>query len=63
MSYSKEKLNMQYTVCVNHFEDNLFMKPAMKNRLIHNAVPTILIYQIHTQTPTSKAPSSLSSKE
>ena len=41
MSYSIEKLNKQYTVCANHFEDNQFMNPAMKNRLIHNAVPTI----------------------
>ena len=41
MSYSTEKLNKQYTVCANHFEDNQFMNPAMKNRLIHNAVPTI----------------------
>ena len=62
MSYSTEKLNKQYTVCANHFEDNPFMNPAMKNRLIHNAVPTILIYKsstkTHTQTLTSKAPSS-----
>ena len=36
MSYSTEKLNKQYTVCANHFEDNPFMNPAMKNRLIHN---------------------------
>ena len=49
MSYSTEKLKKQYTVCVNHFEDNQFMNPAMKNSLIHNAVPTILIYQIHYQ--------------
>ena len=49
MSYSTEKLNKQYTVCGNHFEDNQFMNPAMKNGLIHNAVPTILIYQIHHQ--------------
>ena len=49
MSYSAEKLNKQYTVCANHFEDNHFMNPAMKNRLIYNAVPTILIYQIHHQ--------------
>ena len=49
MSYSKEKLNKKYTVCANHFEDDQFMKPAMKNRLIHNAVLTILIYQIHHQ--------------
>ena len=41
MSYSTEKLNKKYTVCANHFEDNQFMNPAMKNRLIHNAVPTI----------------------
>ena len=41
MSYSTEKLNKQYTVCGNHFEDNQFMNPAMKNGLIHNAVPTI----------------------
>ena len=41
MSYFTEKLNKQYTVCANHFEDNQFMNPAMKNRLILNAVPTI----------------------
>ena len=41
MSYSTQKMNKQYTVCANHFEDNQFMNPAMKNRLIHNAVPTI----------------------
>ena len=41
MSYSTEKLSKQYTVCANHFEDNQFMNPAMKNRLFHNAVPTI----------------------
>ena len=49
MSYSTQKLNKQYTICANHFEDHQFMNPAMKNRLIHNAVPTILIYQIHHQ--------------
>ena len=26
---------------IQHFEDNQFMNPAMKNRLIHNAVPTM----------------------
>ena len=41
MSYSTEKLNKQYTVYANHFEDNQFKNPAMKDRLIHNAVPTI----------------------
>ena len=40
MSYSTEKLNKQYTVCANHFEDNQFMNLAMKNRLIHNGAPT-----------------------
>ena len=65
MSYSTVKFNKQYTVCANHFEDNQFMNPAMKNRLIHNAVPTILIYQIHHQNShlnpnfqSTKAPSS-----
>ena len=41
MPYSTEKLNRQYTVCANHFEDNQLMNPAMKNRLIHNDLPTI----------------------
>ena len=41
MSYSTKKLNEQYTVCANHFEDNQFMNSAMKNRLIHNAHPII----------------------
>ena len=41
MSYSTEKLNKQYTVCANHLEDNQFMNTAMKNKLIHNAVPTV----------------------
>ena len=40
MSYSTEKLNKQYTVCANHFEDKKSMNPAMKRRLIHNAIPT-----------------------
>ena len=41
MSYSTKKLTEQYTICANHFEDNQFMNSAMKNRLIHNAVPII----------------------
>ena len=49
MSHSTEKLNQQYIVCANHFEDSQFMNPAMKNRLIHNAVPTIFDYQIYQQ--------------
>ena len=49
MSYSTEKPNEQYTVSAKHFEDKQFMNPLMKNRLIHNVVPTILISQIHHQ--------------
>ena len=41
MPYSTKKLNEQYTICANHFEDNQFMNSAMKNRLIHNALPII----------------------
>ena len=62
MSYSAEKLNKQYTVCANHFEDNQFMNPLVKNRLIHSAVPTILTYQIPHQNshpnPNFQTPSS-----
>ena len=42
MKYSTEQLYAQYTVCANHFEDSQFMNPAQKNRLIHNAVPTLI---------------------
>ena len=42
MEYSTEQLYAQYTVCANHFEDSQFMNPAQKNRLIHNAVPTLI---------------------
>ena len=42
MKYSTEQLYVQYTVCANHFEDSQFMNPAQKNRLIHNAVPTLI---------------------
>ena len=41
MKYSTEQLYAQCTVCANHFEDSQFMNPAQKNRLIHNAVPTL----------------------
>ena len=42
MKYSTEQLYAQYTVCANHFEDRQFMNPTQKNRLIHNAVPTLI---------------------
>ena len=42
MKYPTEQLYAQYTVCANHFEDSQFMNPAQKNRLIHNAVPTLI---------------------
>ena len=42
MKYSTEQLYAQYTVCANHFEDSQFMNPAQKNRLIYNAVPTLI---------------------
>ena len=42
MKYSTEQLYVQYTVCANHFEDSQFMNPAQKNRLVHNAVPTLI---------------------
>jgi hypothetical protein len=29
------------TLCSNHFQDNQFMNPAEKNKLIATAVPTI----------------------
>ena len=45
MKYSPEKLHAQYTVCANHFEDSQFMNPSKKNRLIHNAVPTLIVQQ------------------
>ena len=42
MAFSTEKLNTQYRVCANHFEDSQFMNPLQKNRLIHNAVPKFI---------------------
>ena len=40
-----EKLHKQYRVCQEHFEESQFMNPAVKNRLIHTAVPTIIAVQ------------------
>ena len=30
-----------YKVCSDHFEDNQFMNAQQKNKLVHNAVPTL----------------------
>ena len=45
MTYSAEKLYANYVVCVNHFEDNQFMIPLIKKRLIRTAVPTLMNIQ------------------
>ena len=42
MTYSAEKLYANYVVCANHFEDNQFMNPLIKKRLIRTAVPTLM---------------------
>ena len=42
MTYPTEKLNKQYSVCSNHFEDSQFMNISTKNKLIHTAVPTLM---------------------
>ena len=42
MTYPTEKLNKQYCVCSNHFEDSQFMNISTKNKLIHTAVPTLM---------------------
>ena len=39
--YTSEHLYKTYVLCSDHFEDNQFMNAAVKNRLIHNAVPTL----------------------
>ena len=36
-----EKLHKNHHLCSEHFEDSQFMNAANKNKLIHNAVPTI----------------------
>ena len=42
MTYSAEKLYANYVVCTHHFEDNQFMNPLIKKRLIRTAVPTLM---------------------
>ena len=42
MIYPTKKLNKQYRVCSNHFEDSQFMNISTKNKLIHTAVPTLM---------------------
>ena len=42
MTYPTEKLNKQYHVCSNHFEDSQFMNISTKNKLIHTAVPALM---------------------
>ena len=53
MKYSTEQLYVQYTVCANHFEDSQFMNPAQKNRLIHNAVPTLIAFIVYLSSSTA----------
>ena len=36
-----EKLHQNYRLCGQHFEDSMFMNPQIKNRLRHDAVPTL----------------------
>ena len=42
MTYSAEKLYANYVFWANHFEDNQFMNPLIKKRLIRTAVPTLI---------------------
>ena len=39
--FTSEKLNQNYLLCQEHFEDSQFMNAVEKKSLIHNAVPTI----------------------
>ena len=38
MTYPTKKLNKQYCVCSDHFEDGQFMNISTKNKPIHTAV-------------------------
>jgi hypothetical protein len=38
---SPEELNAYFMVCGEHFEDKMFMNALTRDRLVHNAVPTI----------------------
>ena len=42
MKYTTTHLYTNYCVCANHFEDNQFMNPLKKNKLIHTAAPTLV---------------------
>ena len=42
MTYSAEKLYANSVVCANHLEDNQFMNPLIKKRLIRTAAPTLM---------------------
>ena len=37
-----EQLHAGYQLCSRHFEDSQFMNVKQKNRLVHDAVPTLL---------------------
>ena len=36
-----EKLHKNRRLCSKHFEDSQFFNPKLKNRLVHDAIPTI----------------------
>jgi len=35
------ELYKNYALCAEHFESHMFMNAALRNKLVHNAVPTI----------------------